>query len=326
MVVLMQYHRLRKAFTGLKEIMAGRILLTGVNGQVGGALLPMLQTMGEVVAPTRSELDLSDIDALRAFMREVKPRWIVNPAAYTAVDKAEKEPELAYAINCEAVKVLGEEAAALGVPMISFSTDYVFPGDGTRPWVETDEPGPLGVYGASKLAGEQALAASGAAHIVFRTSWVYGATGNNFLKTILRFAREREEMKIVADQYGAPTWSEDLARLVVRTITTMESESAASGKTLAATVAAKGGVYHACDAGETTWFGFASEFVRLAQIAEPEHKFARLLPIPTSDYPTPATRPANSRLNCDRLKQELAFAMPEWEASLAKVMEQLYAL
>jgi dTDP-4-dehydrorhamnose reductase len=309
----------------MKELMAGRILLTGVNGQVGGALLPMLQAMGEVVAPTRAELDLGDADAVRAFVLEVKPRWIVNPAAYTSVDKAEKEPELAYAINAEAVKVLGDEAAALGVPMISFSTDYVFRGDGTKPWVETDATGPLGVYGASKLAGEQALATSGAAYIVFRTSWVYGATGNNFLKTILRVAREREEMKVVADQHGAPTWSEDLARLVVHTITTMEAEAKASGRTQAEAVAAKGGVYHACDAGETTWFGFASEFVRLAQIAEPSQRFARLLPIPSSEYPTPAARPSNSRLNCERLETELGFVMPEWEASLAQVMGQIYA-
>jgi dTDP-4-dehydrorhamnose reductase len=309
----------------VKEIMAGRILLTGVNGQVGGALLPLLKEMGDVVAPTRAELDLSDGDAVRAFVHEVKPRWIVNPAAYTAVDKAEKEPELAYSINAEAVKVLSEEAKVLGVPVISFSTDYVFRGDGTKPWVETDETGPLGVYGASKLAGEKALAASGAAHIVFRTSWVYGATGNNFLKTILRFAREREEMKVVADQYGAPTWSEDLARLTVHTISLLEDEAATSGQSLAEVVAAKGGVYHACDAGETTWFGFASEFVRLAQIAEPEQRFARLLPIPSSDYPTPAARPANSRLNCERLEKELGFAMPAWEASVAKVMEKIYA-
>jgi dTDP-4-dehydrorhamnose reductase len=310
----------------MKRIMAGKILLTGVNGQVGGALLPLLKGMGEVVAPTRTELDLSDIDAVRALVREVSPRWIVNPAAYTAVDKAEKEPALAYAINAEAVKVLAEEAAALGVPVISFSTDYVFPGDGMRPWMETDEPRPLGVYGASKLAGERALAVSGAAYIVFRTSWVYGSTGNNFLKTILRFAREREEMKIVADQHGAPTWSEDLARLVVHTITKMEADAAASVKTLAETVAAKGGVYHACDAGETTWFGFASEFVRLAQIAEPQQRFARLVPIPSSEYPTPAARPMNSRLSCERLKCELAFTMPEWETSVAKVMERIYAM
>lgn len=306
--------------------MSGRILLTGVNGQVGGALLPMLQVMGEVVAPTRSELDLRDADAVRRYVREVAPRWIVNPAAYTAVDKAESEPELAYAINAEAVSVLGQEAAALRIPIISFSTDYVFPGNGEQPWLETDDPGPLNVYGASKLLGEQELEDFGAAYIVFRTSWVYGATGNNFLKTILRLAREREEMKIVADQHGAPTWSEDLARLVVQTITRMEHEAQASGAALEHVVWAKGGVYHACAAGETTWFGFASEFLRLAQLAEPEQRFARLVPIPTSEYPTPAKRPLNSRLNCERLRRELGFVLPTWQESVAKVMAQLQAL
>jgi dTDP-4-dehydrorhamnose reductase len=301
--------------------MAGRILLTGVNGQVGSALLPLLQAMGEVVAPLRAELDLSDADAVRRFVREGTPRWIVNPGAYTAVDKAEKEPELAYAINRDAVRAIGEEAAAIGAAVISFSTDYVFPGDGVKPWVEADATGPLGVYGASKLAGEQALAASGAAHIVFRTSWVYGATGNNFLKTILRFAREKEEMKIVADQHGAPTWSEDLAQLTIHTMKRMEE--AANGRSLSDAVREVSGVYHACDAGETTWFGFASQFVRLAQLKEPEQRFARLLPIPSSEYPTPAKRPLNSRMSCEKLRQKLGFTMPSWETSVAQVMERL---
>jgi dTDP-4-dehydrorhamnose reductase len=301
--------------------MAGRILLTGVSGQVGAALLPLLQPMGEVVAPLRSELDLSDAEAVRRFVREVAPRWVVNPGAYTAVDKAEKEPELAYAINRDAVRVMGEEAAASGAAVISFSTDYVFPGDGAKPWVETDATGPLGVYGASKLAGEQALATSGAAHIVFRTSWVYGATGNNFLKTILRFAREKEEMKIVVDQHGAPTWSEDLAQLTIHTMKRMED--AARGRSLVDAVREVGGVYHACDGGETTWFGFASEFVRLAQLKEPEQRFARLLPIPSSEYPTLAKRPLNSRMSCEKLRQKLGFTMPNWETSVAQVMERL---
>lgn len=316
---------------------AGRVLLTGVGGQVGGAVVPLLKRFAEergleVVAPVRGELDLSDAAAVRRYVREVAPRWIVNPAAYTAVDKAEKEPELAYAINAEAVKVLGEEAKALGAAVISFSTDYVFPGDGERPWVETDATGPLGVYGASKLAGEKALAESGAAYFVFRTSWVYGATGNNFLRTILRFAREREEMKVVADQHGAPTWSESLARLVVHTMARMEDATCKttsqrrdmghpdSSRSLAEAVREVGGVYHACDAGETTWFGFAEEFVRLAKVAEPEQRFARLLPIATSDYPTPAKRPLNSRMSCERLRAQLGFTMPKWEDSVAQVM------
>ena len=297
---------------------AGRILLTGVNGQVGGAVLPLLREKYEVVAPTRAELNLSDGAAVRRWVREVSPRWIVNPAAYTAVDKAESEPELAYAINAEAVRVMAGEAAAMGAVMISFSTDYVFPGDGERPWVETDATGPLGVYGASKLAGEQALAASGAAYFLFRTSWVYGATGNNFLRTILRLARDREEMKIVDDQHGAPTWSEDLARLVADTISQMESQAA--GKSLVDVAREVGGVYHACNAGETTWFGFATEFLRLAKEAKPEQKFARLVGIPSSEYPTPARRPLNSRMSCEKLQRELGVVMPDWEVSVGKVM------
>lgn len=304
--------------------MSEKILLTGASGQVGGALLPKLQELGEVIAPLRSELDLSDTEAVRRLVRSTAPRWIVHPAAYTAVDKAETEPDLAYAINRDATKAIGEEAAKLGAAVISFSTDYVFPGDGEQPWVETDATGPLGVYGASKLAGEQALAASEAAHIIFRTSWVYGATGNNFLRTILRLARDRETMKIVGDQHGAPTGSDDLARLTVHTIQRMEAANPpGSTRSLADTVRTSGGVYHACDAGETTWFGFASEFLRLARQAEPQQRFAELQPIPSSEYPTPARRPLNSRMNCDRLRRELGFEMPQWEDSLAQVMQQI---
>jgi dTDP-4-dehydrorhamnose reductase len=298
------------------------ILLTGINGQVGGQLLPLLQSLGKVVAPTRSELDLTDSHAIREFVRKVQPGWIVNPAAYTAVDKAEKEPELAFAINAVAPGVLGQEAAILRAPVLHFSTDYVFAGDGTLPWVETDQTGPLGVYGASKLAGEEALAASGASHMVFRTSWVYGATGNNFLKTILRFAREKEEMKIVADQHGAPTWSRDLARLVAYTISRSERAAVEQGIPLAEAVSPLNGIYHACNAGFTTWFGFAQEFVRLAQAAEPLQRFARLLPIAASEYPTPARRPSNSRMSCEKLSK-LGFTMPSWQISTAAVVAEL---
>jgi dTDP-4-dehydrorhamnose reductase len=304
----------------------GPILLTGINGQVGGATLPLLAALSNdltVLAPTRRELDMSDAAALRSFVRETQPGWIVNTAAYTAVDKAESEPELAYAINAEALRVLGEEAAAIGAAVISFSTDYVFPGIGDRPWVETDATGPLGVYGASKLAGEQALAASCPAHFLFRTSWVYGAIGNNFLRTILRLAKQREEMKIVADQHGAPTWSEDLAQLTVHTISRAEKEAAASRRPVAEVAAEMGGLYHACAAGETTWFGFASEFLRLASLAQPQQKFARLIPIPSNEYPTPAKRPLNSRMSCEKLRTRLGFAMPEWQESVAQVMARV---
>ena len=301
----------------------GPILLTGVNGQVGGECLPLLQALGEVVAPTRAELDMSDAEAVREYVRRLKPRWIVNPAAYTAVDKAEGDVDASNAINHAAVEALAEEAAKLGTPVLHFSTDYVFAGSGTEPWREEDPTSPLGVYGASKLAGEKALAASGAPYLVFRTSWVFGARGKNFLLTILRFAREKDEMKIVADQYGAPTSARDLARLVAYAIARFEAEAAAMGKTLAEVVMPFSGVYHACDAGFTTWFGFAEEFVRLAQEAEPEHRFAKLLPITTAEYPTPAKRPSNSRMSCDKLKTDLGFMMPTWQESTAEIMGEV---
>jgi dTDP-4-dehydrorhamnose reductase len=303
----------------------GPILLTGVSGQVGGELLPLLTALGEVVAPTREELDLCDTSAIRDVVRRVKPRWIVNPAAYTAVDKAESDVKTAFAINRDAPGVLGEEAARIGASVLHFSTDYVFAGDGTRPWCEDDPTQPLGVYGASKLAGEQALASSGAAHLIFRTSWVYGARGKNFLLTILKFAREREELKIVADQHGAPTWSRDLARLAAHTILHSEEDAAAKGITLTEAVQPIAGIYHACNAGFTTWFGFASEFERLAQVAEPEQTFAKLTPIPSSEYPTPAKRPENSRMNCEKLTRMLSFEMPTWEHSTAQVMTEVLA-
>ena len=195
-----------------------RILLTGVTGQVGGELLRTLGPLGEVVAPSRAEMDLANQSSIREMIRSVKPRWIVNPGAYTAVDKAESEPELAYAINAEAVRAIGEEASAIGAGVIHFSTDYVFDGSGSAPYRETDTTRPVSVYGASKLAGERALAESGAGHAIFRTSWVYATRGKNFLLTILKLAREREKLRIVADQHGAPTWSRDLSRLTAEVI------------------------------------------------------------------------------------------------------------
>jgi dTDP-4-dehydrorhamnose reductase len=301
------------------------ILLTGSHGQVGGQLLPLLQELGDVVAPARAELDLADAAAIRSYVRSVKPRWILNPAAYTAVDKAEQEAELAFAINAEAPRVLGEVAAEIGAPVLHFSTDYVFSGAGTRPWLETDATGPLSVYGASKLAGEEGLARSGAAYVIFRTSWVYGATGANFLRTILRVARERDELRIVADQHGAPTWSHDLARLAAHTLRRMETAAYQGSVSLAEAVRPVSGTYHACNTGATTWFGFAEEFLRLARAAEPEQRFGRLVPITTAEYPMSAARPQNSLLNCDKLVRELGFTMPPWQESTASVMAELYS-
>ena len=225
-------------------------------------------------------MDLANAASVRETIRAVRPRWIVNPGAYTAVDKAESEPELAYAINAEAVRVIGQEARAIGAGVIHFSTDYVFDGSGSAPYRETDATRPVSVYGASKLAGERALAESGAGHMIFRTSWVYGARGKNFLLTILKLARERETLRVVADQYGAPTWSRDLAKMTAEVIG--QCEAAARGRELAAVLADAGGVYHAAGAGETTWYGFAAEAVRLRREREPEARFAAIEAITTA--------------------------------------------
>jgi dTDP-4-dehydrorhamnose reductase len=298
-----------------------RILLTGATGQVGGELLETLKPLGEVVAPVRTEMDLADAASVRDAIRMVRPRWIVNPGAYTAVDKAESEPELAYAINAEAVRAMGEEARAIGAGVIHFSTDYVFDGSASAPYRETDATGPVSVYGASKLAGEKALAESGAGYIVFRTSWVYGARGKNFLLTILKLAREREALRVVADQYGAPTWSRDLARMTAEVIG--QSEAKARGGEIAAVLADMGGVYHAAGAGETTWYGFAAEAVQLQRDRAPETRFAEIEAIMTAEYPTPARRPANSRMNCERLAERFGWKMMDWRDSLREVLAEL---
>jgi dTDP-4-dehydrorhamnose reductase len=295
--------------------------LTGATGQVGGELLKTLKPLGEVVAPPRTQMDLANPASVREMIRAVRPRWIVNPGAYTAVDKAESEPELAYEINAEAVKVIGQEAREIGAGVIHFSTDYVFDGSASAPYRETDATGPVSVYGASKLAGETALAESGAGFLIFRTSWVYGARGKNFLLTILKLARERETLRVVADQYGAPTWSRDLAKMAVEVIG--QCEATARGGELAGFLTELGGVYHAAGAGETTWYGFAAEAIRLQREREPAVRFAEVEAITTAEYPTPAKRPANSRMNCNRLMERFGWTMMDWRDSLRKVSAEL---
>ncbi|WP_263382423.1 dTDP-4-dehydrorhamnose reductase [Granulicella arctica] len=297
-----------------------RILLTGATGQVGGQLLRTLSSLGTVIAPCRSEMDLSQSVRVREVIRAVQPRWIVNPGAYTAVDKAESEPELAYAVNQSCVAAIGEEAKKIGAAVIHFSTDYVFSGAGSAPYRETDATLPTSVYGASKLAGEQALAASGAAYLIFRTSWVYGSTGKNFLLTILKLARERESLRIVADQHGAPTSSEDLARMVVSVISQCEASARREGLAITDSVSKVSGLYHAAGTGETTWHGFAREAVHQMSERQSGARYASIDPIATEDYPTPAKRPANSRLDCSKLADSFGWRMPEWQESLGKVI------
>jgi dTDP-4-dehydrorhamnose reductase len=292
-----------------------------VTGQVGGELARTLAALGEVVAPRRDELDMADAGSVLKFVQDLRPRWIVNPAAYTAVDKAESESELAYAINAEAVRALGQGAREVGAAVIHFSTDYVFDGTGTAPYREVDATGPVSVYGESKLAGERALEETGAGYTIFRTSWVYGATGKNFLRTILKAARERDRLRVVADQHGAPTWSRDLARMTVQVMERVEE--LAEGRELAESMAKFQGVYHAAGAGETTWYGFAAEATARLRERQPGAKVAEVDGIPTSEYPTPAKRPANSRLNCEKLRERFGWGMMDWRDSLGEVMKEL---
>ncbi|MEO6816840.1 MAG: dTDP-4-dehydrorhamnose reductase [Edaphobacter sp.] len=301
----------------------GPILVTGATGQVGGQLVETLAPLGDVIAPGRAALDLANAESIRSVIQTIRPRWIVNPAAYTAVDRAESEPELAYAINAEAVRVLGEEARKIGAAVIHFSTDYVFDGTGSSPYTETNVAAPTSVYGASKLAGERALAQSGASHMIFRTSWVYGAQGKNFLLTILKLVREKEPLRVVADQHGAPTWSRDLAEMTAHVIQHCEDASGQDRKLLAEALASLGGIYHAAGSGETTWFEFAREAVQLQQKREPGKRFAEIVPIATAEYPTPARRPANSRLDCSKLQERLGWRMMDWRESLQKVLTEV---
>jgi dTDP-4-dehydrorhamnose reductase len=300
-----------------------RILVTGGSGQVGEALTRTLAPLGEVVAPGREELDLTDIDSIRKVMREYKPSWVVNAGAHTAVDKAESEPELAFAINATAPAVIAEEAKLVGAVAVHFSTDYVFDGTKATAYVETDATNPLNVYGRSKLAGEVALGASGVPYFIFRTSWVYGATGKNFLLSILRLAREREHLRIVADQHGAPTWSYDLARMTAYVIGRFEELAAQSDSTVEEVTRPVSGIYHASGAGETTWHGFAAAAIAELQALQPAAKLATLEAIKTAEYPTPAKRPLNSRMDCGKLERVLGWRMPEWRESLGLAMGEV---
>ena len=295
-----------------------RILLLGSNGQVGHELLRTLAPLGEVIATDRAALDLGDESAIRALVRRVRPGVIVNAAAYTAVDKAESEPDLAFAVNARAPGVLAQEAAALGAWFFHYSTDYVFAGDKPQgAYLETDATGPVNAYGRSKLAGEAAIAAAGGAHIILRTSWVYGAHGANFAKTIVRLAREREKLSIVADQIGAPTSSHLIAETTARLVRQIPGDDGT----------AIGGLYHLQSAGETSWYEFAGAIVeQLRSVDAASIRCREILPIPASAYPTPAQRPANSRLDCDKITQTFGLRLPHWRDDFEPRFREILAL
>lgn len=279
-----------------------RILLTGKNGQIGGELARTLAPLGEVVTFDRRGLDLSVPDQIVSTVRSVRPDVLVNAAAYTAVDRAESEPDTAHAINAVAVAILAEEAKRAGALFIHFSTDYVFDGTKEAPYVEEDHPNPLNVYGRSKLAGESAIRSVDGPHLILRTSWVYAARGKNFLMTIGRLLRERDELRVVSDQIGAPTSASTVAEVTAELLRRQG----------AVTLGAARGIYHATASGFASWHGFATEIARLERPDSP----VRIVPIASTEYSSPARRPKNSRLSNEKLLQRFGIVMPRWEACL----------
>ena len=294
------------------------ILLIGKNGQLGFELQRSLAALGEVVAVGSAECNLADADALRSLVRSVRPRIIVNAAAYTAVDKAETEVDLAMAVNARAPGILGEEAARIGAWVVHYSTDYVFDGKATKPYVETDATNPLSVYGRSKLAGEHALQAALDRHLILRTSWVLGAHGGNFAKTMLRLAAERTSLNVVADQWGAPTSAILLADMTAQAIRQfyMDGETGFPF-----------GLYHLTASGETNWCDYARFVITAAQIAGKPLKLgpADIKPITSAEYPVPAPRPANSRLSTEKFRTTFGLPLPHWEDGVRDVLLQVFA-
>jgi len=297
-----------------------KVLLLGKDGQVGWELQRALVVVGEVIALSRHPEqtaygtlsgDLSDLDGLRQTIRAVAPHVIVNAAAYTAVDKAETERELAATVNAKASQVMAEEAKRLDALLVHYSTDYVFDGSGTSAWKESDSVSPVNHYGATKLEGEQLIAASGCKHLIFRTSWVYAARGNNFAKTMLRLAKERETLNIIADQIGAPTSAELLADVAVHAL-----QKALIKPDLC-------GIYHLAPAGETSWHEYATYVIEFARANGESLAVASINPIPTTQFPTPASRPLNSRLDTKKLRDAFSLHLPEWKVGVTRMLMEI---
>jgi dTDP-4-dehydrorhamnose reductase len=293
-----------------------RILVTGISGQVGSALIAPLSKLGTVIPADRTVLNLAEPAALAGALARLGPDLIMNPAAYTAVDRAEDQRELAFTINAAAPGEIAKWAAARDVPLVHFSTDYVFNGRGDAAWDESSLTEPLSVYGASKLAGEQAIRAAGGSHLIVRTSWVYAAAGKNFLRTIARLAHERSELKVVADQMGAPT----SARMIAKALTAM---LAADSSNLRARIAQARGVINIVASGETSWHGFATAIVEGLRCRGVPLAVRSILPLRTEDYPTRAKRPLNSRLDLRRLRNVFDLTTPPWREVLEEELELL---
>ncbi|MEW6380557.1 MAG: dTDP-4-dehydrorhamnose reductase [bacterium] len=289
-----------------------KILLIGSGGQVGWELDRTLQVLGEVIALDYPAIDLTSPEQIRKTVRDIRPALIVNAAAYTAVDKAEEEPDVALAINGRAPGILAEEAKRVGAAIVHYSTDYVFDGRGSSPYTENDTPNPLNTYGRTKLEGDLAVQAAGVPHLILRVSWVYGARGKNFLLTMLKLAGEREEIRVVDDQIGSPTWCRMIAEATAQILAQGVSD-------LSGFLRDRGGLYHLTAAGKTSWFGFT----RAILAADPhrnEHKAVRLIPISTAEYPTKARRPAYSLLSSEAARAAFGIRLPGWESSLNQVL------
>lgn len=293
-----------------------RVVLLGKNGQVGWELQRSLSPLGELIALGSDSSDpcgnLTDLDGLRQMLRTLRPDVVVNAAAYTAVDKAQSEPSLAHTLNATAPGVLAEEVAQLGGWLVHYSTDYVFDGSGTQPWLETDQPAPLNVYGQTKCAGEQAILESGCKHLIFRTSWVYGARGGNFAKTMLRLAQERERLTVIDDQFGAPTGADLLADVSAHALRQALQRPQDSG------------LYHLVAAGETNWWAYANFVIAQARRLRPDLalKVGEVAPVPTTAFPTPAKRPHNSRLATHKLQTTFNLKLPDWQPGVQRMLTE----
>jgi dTDP-4-dehydrorhamnose reductase len=306
-----------------------KTLLTGKNGQIGHELSQLLPQLGDAVAVDRDELDLLRPQEIRRVIGDIRPNLIVNAAAYTAVDQAESDRAVAHALNAEAPAVMAEEAKKIGAALVHYSTDYVYDGSKNAPYEEDDLPNPLSYYGQTKLAGDLAIQNSGVPHLIIRTAWVYGTRGKNFLLTILRLATQREELRIVSDQTGAPTWSREIAAATAQIL-----KQVSGGENPIASLSNLGGIYHLTAAGHTNWSEFAQAILDLAgQASASSSWFAaategrpiitrRIIPITTDEYPTAARRPAYSVLSNSRSKRTFGFALPDWKAQLQAVMTQ----
>ncbi|MFN9030628.1 MAG: dTDP-4-dehydrorhamnose reductase [Betaproteobacteria bacterium] len=292
-----------------------RLLVTGKNGQVGWELQRSLQCLGEVHAVDRAQFDLARPDVVKSYLDQVSPDVIVNAAAYTAVDKAESEEDIATRVNGDAPGAIARWAAKHGALFLHYSTDYVFDGSGSSPWLPSDVPAPLSAYGRSKLAGERAIAQSGCDHLILRTSWVFASRGRNFLLTMLKLAGEREELRVVDDQWGAPTSARLIADVTAQVIAGACAERNSG--------AFRSELLHLTSAGATNWHGFAKAIVNAARLSGRSVRTERVVAIPSSSYPTPAMRPANSRLDCGRLEQRFRLSLPDWQRGLQLCLEEL---